>query len=155
MLVVTPAVTLMRMAVMVVIAAMFIMMIVSVAVRVMPVGTRFRVERRVHRRKPRAEATQHVLDHMVAANAQPIADDLHVDMPVADMPGEPRQLVTVGRGDFDQRLEPADDAHNTAVVEHKPVAVAQSGRLWQVEQKGRAALAFQDNAAAMPVVRIE
>ena len=92
---------------------------------------------------------------MIAANAEPIANDLHVDMPVADMPGEPRQSVTVGAGDFDQRLRQADDAYDTAVVEHETVAVAQRHRVRQIEQKGRAPLAGENPAAATPLVCVE
>src|SRR5262245_3172724 len=92
---------------------------------------------------------------MVATNAQPIADDLHVDMPVADMPGEPRQLVTVGGGDFDQRLWAADDAHDAAVIENETITVAECRGLRQVEQEGGAALAGQNDAAAMALMRIE
>jgi len=99
--------------------------------RVLAVGALLRIEWRVNRSEPRAEPAQHILDHMIAANAQPIADDLHVDMPVTDVPGKPRQFVAVGGGDFDQRLRPADDANNAAVVEHETIAVAQSGRLRQ------------------------
>ena len=121
----------------------------------LPVRALLRIEWRFHRRKSGAKSAYHVLDHMIAANAQPIADDLHIDVPVADMPGEPRQFVAVGGCDFDQRLRPADDAHDTAVVEHKTVAVAQSRRLRQVEQKGRAPFAGQNDAAAMPLMRVE
>jgi hypothetical protein len=126
-----------------------------VPVRMPPVGAMLWIEWHFHRREPRAEPAQHVLDHMVTANAQPIADDLHVDMPVADMPGEPRQFVTIGRGDFDQRLRPAGDAHDAAVVEHETVTVTQCRRLRQVEQEGRAALAGQNGTAAMALMRIE
>ena len=43
------------------------------------------------------------------------------------------------RGDFDQRLGLAGDAHDGAVVEHEAVAVAQRGRVRQIEQELRAA----------------
>ena len=125
------------------------------AVRVLAVGALLRIEWRVNRSEPRGEPAQHILDHMIAANAQPITDDLHVDMPVTDVPGKPRQFVAVGGGDFDQRLRPTDDAHNAAVVEHETIAVAQSGRLRQVEQKRRAPLAGQNDAAAMPLMCVE
>ena len=92
---------------------------------------------------------------MIAANAEPIANDLHVDMPVADMPGEPRQFVTVSGGDLDQRLRPADNAHDGAVIEHETITVTQRGGLRQVEQEGRAALAGQNDAAAMALMRIK
>ena len=88
-----------------------------------------RIKRRVDRSEPSAEPPQHVLDHMIAANTQPVADDLHLDVPVADVPGEPRQRMAVRGDDFDQRLRAADDPHNAAIVEHKTVAVAQSDDL--------------------------
>jgi len=128
---------------------------VIVTVRVLSVGAVFRIERRFHRPKSSAEPAQHVLDHMIAPNAQPIADDLHIDMPVADVPSEPRQFAAVGCGDFNQRLRPADDAHDAAVVEHEAITVTQCRRLRQVEQEGRAALAGQNDAAAMALMRIE
>jgi len=142
----------------VIMAIMMIMtlrMVVGTAVLMLAVGAVLRIERRLHWRKPRAEPAQHVLDHMIAPDAQPVAGDLHVDMPVADMPGEPRQLMAVGGGDFDQRLRPANDAHDSTVIEHEAVAIAQSRRLRQIEQKLRSALAGQNNAAPMPLVRIE
>jgi hypothetical protein len=92
---------------------------------------------------------------MVAPDAQPVADDLHVEMPVADMPGEPRQFARIGRRDLDQRLRPAGDAHHSAIVEKEAVAVAQCRRLRQVEQELGAALAGEDDAAAMALLRIE
>jgi hypothetical protein len=130
-------------------------MIVIVAVHMLPVRALLRIERRFHRHQPCAEPAQHILDDMIAANAQPIANDLHLDMPIADMPREPRQFLAASGGNFDQGLGPADDADDAAVVEHESVAVAQSGRARQVEQKGRAALAGQDEPAAMALVRIE
>jgi hypothetical protein len=114
-----------------------------------------RIKRRVDRSEPSAEPPQHVLDHMIAANTQPVADDLHLDMPIADVPGQPRQHMAVGGGDFDQRLRAADDPHDAAIVEHKTVAVAQSDDLGQIEQKGRAALACQNDPATLPLMRVE
>ena len=92
---------------------------------------------------------------MIAADAQPVADDLHVDVTVADMPGEPRQLVSIGGGDLDKRFHAPGDAHDRAVLEDEAVAVAQRGRLRQVEQESRTAFAGQDDAAAMALLRIE
>jgi hypothetical protein len=129
--------------------------VMTMAVRVLTVRALLRIERRFHRRKAGAEPAQHVLDHVVAAHAQPIADDLNVDVAIADVPGEPRQLVSIGRGDLDKRLRPPGNAHDRAVIEDEAVAVAQRRRLRQVEEEGRAALAGQDDAAAMALLRIE
>jgi hypothetical protein len=130
-------------------------MIMTVAMMMPLVGTVFRIERRLDRRHSRAEPAQHLFDHMVTADAQAIADDLHVDMAVADMPSEPCQLMCVGRRDFDQGLGPADNPHNGAVVEHEAVAIVQGRRLRQIEQKRGAALAGQDGPTAMAIVGIE
>jgi hypothetical protein len=144
-----------RVAVLVMMVIVSMRMIVATTLRMMGVRTLLRVERRFDGRKPGAESTQHVFDHVIATNAQPIADDLNFDMSVADVPGEPRQCVAVVGGDFDQSLDAADDTHNAAVVEHETIAVAQRHRLRQIEQKGRALLAVQHDAPALPLICIE
>jgi len=119
------------------------------------VGAVFGIERRLDRRKAGAEAAQHVLDHVVAAHAQPVTGDLHVDVAIADVPGETRQLVSIGGGNLDERLRPPGNAHDRAVLEHEAVAVAQRSGMRQVEQESRTALAGQHDTAAMALLRIE
>jgi hypothetical protein len=119
------------------------------------VGAVFGVEWCLDWRKAGAKPAQHVLDHVVAAHAQPIADDLNVDVAIADVPGEPCQLVSIGGGDLDKRLRPPGNAHDRAILEDEAVAVAQRRRLRQVEQESRTAFAGQDDAAAMALLRIE
>ena len=132
------------------------MMIVIVTVAaVLIVGAMLRIERCFERREPRAEPAQHVLDHVVAPDTQPVADDLDVDVAIADMPGEPRQLVRIRRRNLDQRLRPADDPHDAAIIKHEAIAVMQGRGLRQIEQKPRAALAAQNDAPAMALMGIE
>lgn len=136
------------------VAAVIVIMLIIVAV-MMIVGAALGIERRVDGRKPRAEAAEHIFDHMVAADAEPVARDLHVDVTIADMPGKARQIVGVGRGDFDEWLRAADHTDDCAVVEHEAVAVAERGRLGEIEQKFGAVLAAQHHAAAMALMGIE
>ena len=135
------------------------MMAVTVAVlvfmHVMIVSATLRIEGRFQWRQPRAKAAQHVLDHVVTPDAQPVADDLHIDVPVTDMPGKPRQLVRIRRCDLDERLRPADNPDDTAIVEDEAIAIIQGRGLRQIEQKTRAALAAQNGAAAMALMGIE
>jgi hypothetical protein len=140
-----------------VVVIMFMMLITkSVAMTVrLGVSALLRIKRRIDRSQQSAEPPQHVLDHMIAANTQPVADDLHLDVPVADVPGEPRQRMAIGGGDFDQRLRAADDPHDATIVEYETVAVAQGDDLRQIEQKSRTALAGQNNPAALPLVRVK
>jgi hypothetical protein len=122
---------------------------------VMVVGAALGIKRRFDRLKPGTEAAQHILDHMIAPDAQPLADDLHVDVTITDVPRKARQIVGVGGGDFDERLGPADHADDRAVVEHETVAVAERGGLRQIEQKFGAALTAQHHPPAMALMRIE
>jgi hypothetical protein len=141
---------------MIVIARVVVIMRMRVAMTVrLGVRALLRIKRRVEGSQQSAEPPQHVLDHMIAPNTQPVADDLHLDVPVANVPGEPRQRMAVRGGDFDQRLRAANDPHDAAIVEHKTVAVAQSDDLGQIEQKGRAALACQNDPATLPLMRVK
>ena len=115
----------------------------------------FRIERRLDRRHRGAETRRHLLQHVIAADAEPVADDLHVGVAVAEMPGEPHQRERRPRRDLDQRLGLPGHQHDAAVVEHDAVAVAQRHRLVEVEQELGAALALEHDAAAMAVAGIE
>ena len=136
------------------VAAMIVVVVMTVAV-VMLVSAAFGIKRRFHRFKPRAKAAQHIFDHMIAPDAQPLADDLNIDVTIADVPGEARETVGVAGGDFDQRLRAADHANDSAIVEHEAVAVPQRGGLRQIEQKFGAALAVQHHPPAMALMRVE
>jgi hypothetical protein len=134
----------------------FIVMMMAVIVAVvMIVGAALRIKWRFDGRQPCAEPAEHIFDDVIAPDAQPLADNLHVDVTITNVPGQPRQIVAVGSGDFNKRLRPSDDADDRAVLEHQAVAVAQRGGLWEIEQEFCAALAAQHDAAAMAVMRIE
>src|SRR5437879_5209658 len=75
-----------------------------------PRRPRLVIERGIDRRQPRAQAPEHVLEHVIAADAQSVADHLHVGVTVAEMPGDPRQRFGSGGRDLDQRLGLADHA---------------------------------------------
>ena len=94
------------------------------------------VHGRVHRRpsgsngastgvESRAEPAQHVLEHMVAADAQPVADDCTSAWRLPRCQASRARSCERRRGDLDQRLGLAGHPHDRAVLEHEPVAVAQ------------------------------
>src|ERR1700733_10909393 len=67
----------------VVVVFMVMMMAVAVFVtlsRMMIVGAALGIKRRFERRQPCAEPAQHIFDDVIAPQAQPLADDLHVDV---------------------------------------------------------------------------
>jgi hypothetical protein len=146
----------MLVALMVIFAEM--MMAASLFVRLammMIVGAALGIKRRFDRRQPCAEPAQHILDDVIAPDAQPVANDLHVDVTITNVPGEARQIVAVRGGDFNERLGPSDDPDDRAVVEHQAIAIAERSSLRKIEQEFGAALAVQHDPAAMAVMGIE
>jgi len=120
-----------------------------------PIGTMLRIERRLDRREPRAEAVQHLFEHVVAPDPQPAADELNVGVAIAEVPSQPRQVIGARRCDFDQRLVLAGDVHDRAVVEYDAVAVTQRGDVREIEQESGAAATGQHNSAAVTLVGIK
>lgn len=119
------------------------------------IGAAFRIERRFDGRHRGAEAFQHRLDDMVAADAQPLAEKFGRQMTVAEMPGDPHEMGGVAGRYLGQRLRRRLDGDDAAVLEQQPVAMAQRNRIRQVEQEGCAALGRHRDAPAMAGVEIE
>src|SRR5260370_8022178 len=90
-----------------------------IVVPVLSTGPLLGSERRIDRGEPCTEPAQHLFEHVVAADAQFVANDLHIGMPVADVPGEPRQLVRACGGDFEQRPRLSGHPHDPTIPEHK------------------------------------
>src|SRR5439155_19975231 len=131
------------------------MLVMIALMAMMCMRARLRIERRLDRRKPSAQPPDHILEHVVAADAQLPIGDLNVSMSVAKMPGEPHQIERGLGFDFDQRLGLAGDAHDRAVLEHEPIALPERRRTLEIEQKFAAALASEHDAPAVPLVGIE
>ena len=154
MLVAVMRMIVMMMVVVVMVVAMTMMrmtMIMRMPVR----GTRLRIEGGGERAHRRAEAAQHLLQHVIAADADAIADDLHVGVAIAEMPGEPHEVARRGRRDLDQLFRLTADAHNGAVFEHQPVAVTQRHRLLEIDQDFRAFFGREHDAAPLTIVGVE
>jgi hypothetical protein len=92
---------------------------------------------------------------VVGADAERLAEELDGQVPVAEVPGDADERGHVGRAYIEHRLGPRLDAHGAAVVEPQPVAVAQPGRVRQVEQQLAPALRAQHRPAPVPAVEVE
>jgi hypothetical protein len=121
----------------------------------MPISAALGFEYRVDRMKRGAEIHQHVLQHVIAADAQRLSDNLHLCVAVAEMPCEPRERGRVGRGYFDQRFRFSFDTHDGAIVEHKAVAILQADGFGQIKDETCALLAGQCNTPAVAFVSVE
>ncbi len=76
-------------------------------------------------------------------------------MTVAEMPGDPDQMLGIVTPDLDQRLGRGDNLNQPVIVEHQRVAAAQHGCAFQVEQKLKAARALHRHPPPVTIVEIE
>jgi hypothetical protein len=118
-------------------------------------GAAFGVEWRVNERQSRAKATEHALQNVIAPDAQLFAYQLHVGVTVAEVPGETDQLAWRPRAEFGKSLGHSRDKNDPAIVEQQSIAVSQSNRLGEINQKAYAALSAEDNAPALAVGGVE
>lgn len=119
------------------------------------IGTAFRIERGLDLDGARTEPAHHLLDDMVLADAQATTDDLCRQVAVAEVPGDPHQMLRIAPPDLDQRLRRSDHFDQPAVLEDEAVAATQRHRFLEVEQEVEPARAGHRHAPAMAVVEIE
>jgi hypothetical protein len=149
------AVAMVVMAMMVMAVMTMIMMAVTRRLMRGGIGAAFGIEWRFDLDHARAETLHHLLDHMVAADAQSLGHDLRGQMTVAEMPGEPHQMAGIGAADLDQRLRCGDHLNEAAVFQHQGVATAQGGGVFEIEQEFQSARPRHRHAATMPVIEVE
>lgn len=132
-------------------------MIVRIVVKMgrLGVSAALGIERRLDLDHASAEAFDHVGDDMVTADTQGLGHDLGRQMPIAEMPGEPHQMVRIGGADLQQRLGGSDHLDEAAILEHERIATAQGDGVLQIEQECEAARAGHRHPSPVPVVEIE
>lgn len=151
-------------AVIVRIMVMMVMLMMVVTVIMMPmtgrlvrsgIGAAFGIERCLDLDHLGAKTLHHLLDHMIAADAQPLGHDLRRQMAVAEMPGEPHQMAGIGTTDLDQRLRRCDHLDQAAVFQHQRIAAAQGDGVFEIEQEFQSARPRHRHAATMTIVEVE
>lgn len=126
---------------MVMIVAMIMMMMIVVIVMMvlcLEIGAALGVEGRLDRADLAAEARYHLLDHVVAADAQARTHDLHRQVAVAEVPGELKQVIRTLGADLAERFGRADHLDEAPVLQLHRVAGAQGYGLFEVEQEFKA-----------------
>lgn len=137
----------MTMIVGVVVAAMLVMHVVMiVAVRMSMIvmmmdeiarggfiSAALRLERRIDGDDLRTKACQQRLDGWIALQPDPPLQHLDRHVPVAEMPGKPRQPRQIGRPRLHQWLRLGDDFNVSAGVEQQRVVSAQPHRFGEIE----------------------
>jgi hypothetical protein len=73
-------------------------------------------------------------------------------MTIAEMPGDPDQMVRVVAANFSQRLRCGDNLDQPAVVEYQRVASPKRNRVFEIEQKRKAVRTGHCHPPPMPIV---
>ncbi len=105
----------------VMVVGIVVMMVVATA----GVGAALRIERRLDVGDVRVQTLDHLLDDVVAANADAVALELRGQVAVAEMPGDTEQFGRAVRRDLRQRLRRGVDGDDAPVIQRQPVAVAE------------------------------
>ena len=127
----------------------------SVAMAATGIGAAFGIEWRFDLNHPRAQALHHGFDDMIAPDPQPLADDLGRQMAVAEVPGDPDQMMRIDAPDLEQRLRRRDHFDQPAIVEHQRITTAQRDRGLEVEQEFKSPRARHRHPPPVTVVEIE
>ena len=119
------------------------------------IGAAFGIERRLDLDHARAKTLHHRLDDVIAPDPQALGHDLRRQMAVAEMPGDPDQMVRIGPANFEQGLRRRDHLDQPVIVEHQRIAAAQRHRMFQIEQELKPARARHRHPPPVTVVEIE
>jgi hypothetical protein len=107
------------------------------------IGPAFGMERRFHFNHLGTKALEHVSNHVITADADKLGGNLALQVPVAQVIGNPRGMQRIAPAHLKQFLRSRHDLDQTTVFQHITVTAAQSGRLGQVNQKFEASHGFQ------------
>jgi hypothetical protein len=102
-----------------------------------------------------AETGYHLFKHMIAADTQLVAENLHVRVPIAQVPGQAEEIKCVSAFDLGERFNTAAHAHDRSIVEDETVAIPQYSRVRQIKQKAGSTLRGQHATPTMPIVGTE
>src|SRR5262245_65616164 len=96
--------------------------VLRVSVMAGRIGTPFRIEGTFQPAHAGAQARNHGGDDMVFADVEGSLGDLAGEMPVAQMPGDPRQGPRIATGDLQQALGRGLDGDNAPILQPDAVA---------------------------------
>jgi hypothetical protein len=128
-------------------------MIVLMAVTA--VGTAFGLEGGPHLYKIRSEAKEHILDHVVGADAKSLVSNFSRQMPVSEMPSKAHKLVWISMRDFHNKLRGSPNLQPSPVFKLQAISIRHRDRLWEVQEHILALICCQANAPAMARFKIE
>jgi hypothetical protein len=105
----------------------------AVMVTVTAIGSAFGLKRGLHRYQMSSETTQHVLDHVVGADAKNLFSNFRRQMPISQMPGKAYKLMGILMPDFENKLRSRLNFEPPPVVELQAISIGHCNRFRKVE----------------------
>ncbi len=119
------------------------------------VGTALGIKGRIDLDHPRTKPARQVRNHVIAPDAQRLRHDLGREMPVAEMPGDPDQVMRIPPLEFEQRLGCRNHLDQPTIFQDQRVTTPQRNGMLEVEQEIEPAGAGHGHPSTVPVVEIE
>lgn len=116
------------------------------------VSAALRLEGRLDHRQLGAERCQEGLCASIPAHTNAVRQQFDGDMPVAEMPGQPREA---GRTRLDQRFGGRHHFNQRAIIEHQKIVGVQSHRAVQIDVDGDALDRCHRRFRRAPLCKIE
>jgi hypothetical protein len=131
------------------------MRVTMCGLRLLRISAALRFEGAFDLRDLAAKLARHILNHLIAANANTIGQNLHGQMTIAQMPSHARQITRLCDADFGEWLGCRHHFDQAPIFEHKCIAMAQHDGFGQIKQEGEALHAGHSDPAAMTLFKIE
>jgi|SRR5882724_3807867 len=107
--------------------------VVVVMVTVITISSALRLEGSGHLHKICSETVEHVLNHVVRADAKNSASNFRRQMSISEMPGKTHKLMGILMPDFDNKLRGRLNLEPPPVVELQAISIGHCNRFRKVE----------------------
>ena len=98
-----------------------------------PIGAALGLEGGLHLHNISSETAEHILNHMVGADAKDLFSNFRRQMPISQMPGKAYKLMGILMPDFDNKLRSRLNFEPPPVVELQAISIGHRNRLRKVE----------------------
>jgi hypothetical protein len=124
-------------------------------VPVAAISATFWLESRLHLHELRAEAVEHLLDHVVGPNAKDTVSNFRRQMPISEMPSKTGKLMGIFVSDFDNQLGSRPNLQPSPVFQLQAISIGHGNRFRKIEKNIFPLICSQNDAAAMARVKVE
>jgi len=114
-----------------------------------------RLKRCLYRGKICAKAKEHMLDHMVGADAKRVIPNFSRQMAVSQVPREAHELLRILMSHFDNNLGRSLNLEPSTIFKFQAISISHGNRFGKIEKDIFALICGKANAASMPRVEIE